>query len=101
MAPELRQRIAHKKRPSAAALDTEVTEISNDDTLNFNHFTVHVVAVNHLPVRNAFGFIYVISDARFAISVDTTYCPELIGAAKDVDMLVHEVLIHRELPIIE
>ena len=77
-APELRQRTAHENRPSAAALDTEVTEISNHNTLNFNHITVHVFAVNRLPVPNAFGFIFDISDARLAISGDTTYCPALI-----------------------
>ena len=62
---------------------------------------MHVVAVNHLPVRNAFGFIFKITDARLAISGDTTYCSALIRAAKGADMLVHEVLIHREIPIIE
>ena len=62
---------------------------------------MHVVAVNHLPVRNAFGFIFKITDARLAISGDTTYCSALTRAAKGADMLVHEVLIHREIPIIE
>ncbi len=100
-APELTQRVAHEKRPSAAALETEVTEISDGDTLNFKHITVKVVEVNHLPVRHAFGFIFETSNARLAISGDTTYCPALIKAAKNVDMLVHEVLIHRELPIID
>ncbi len=100
-APELSQRVAHEKRPSAAALETEVTEISDGDTLNFKHITVNVVEVNHLPVRHAFGFIFETSNARLAISGDTTYCPALIKAARNVDMLVHEVLIHRELPIIE
>ena len=100
-APELRQRIAHEKRASTAALDTEVTEISKSDTLNFNHIKVHVIDVNHLPVRNAFGFIFETSDARVAISGDTTYCPALIRAAEGVDMLIHELLIHCEFPIIE
>jgi ribonuclease Z len=62
---------------------------------------VHVVAVNHLPVRHAFGCIFKTSDPRLAFCGETTYCPALIRSAKGVDMLVHEVLIHRELPIIE
>ena len=99
--PELSQRIAHEKRPSTRALETEVTEISDGDKLNFKHITVHVVKVNHQPVRHAFGFLFETSNARLAISGDTTYCPALIKAARNVDMLVHEVLIHRELPIIE
>lgn len=100
-APELKQRIAHEKRSSIEALNIEIEEISGGDTLNFGDMTVRVVAVNHLPVRHAFGFIFETSDARLAISGDTTYCPALIEAAKGVDMLLHEVLIHRELPIIE
>ena len=100
-APELKQRIAHEKRSSIEALNIEVEEISGGDTLNFGDMTVRVVAVNHLPVRHAFGFIFETSDARLAISGDTAYCPALIEAAKGVDMLLHEVLIHRELPIIE
>ncbi len=91
----------HEKRASTAALDTEVTEISKSDTLNFNHIKVHVIDVNHLPVRNAFGFIFETSDARVAISGDTTHCPALIRAAEGVDMLIHELLIHCEFPIIE
>ncbi len=99
--PELDQRIAHEKRPSIAALNVEVIEIAGGDTLQFTDMKVDVVAVNHLPVKHAFGFIFETSSARLAISGDTTYCPALIEAARNCDMLLHEVLIHRELPIIE
>ncbi|NQU58690.1 MAG: MBL fold metallo-hydrolase [Rhodospirillales bacterium] len=100
-APELEQRIAHEKRPSIAALSVEVNEIAGGDTLHFGDMRVRVVAVNHLPVRHAFGFIFEHAAARLAISGDTTYCPALIEAAQGVDMLLHEVLIHRELPILK
>ncbi len=100
-APELEQRIAHEKRPSIAALNVEVIEIADGQSLHFGETVVHVVAVNHLPVRHAFGFIIQAQGARLAISGDTTYCPALIEAAQGVDMLLHEVLIHRELPVVE
>jgi ribonuclease Z len=99
-APELEQRIAHEKRPSIAALDVEVVEIADGENFEFGDMTLTVVAVNHLPVRHAFGFIFETAAARLAISGDTTYCPALIDAAQDVDILLHEVLIHRELPVI-
>lgn len=99
--PELDQRIAHEKRPSIDALTVDVQEISGSDTLKFGDMSVQVVAVNHLPVKHAFGFVFETPAARLAISGDTTYCPALIEAAKGCDMLLHEVLIHRELPVIE
>lgn len=98
--PELEQRIDHEKRPSIAALNVDVVEIEAGQRLDFGDMSVRVVAVNHLPVRHAFGFIFETAAARLAISGDTTYCPALIEAARDVDLLLHEVLIHRELPVI-
>lgn len=99
--PELKQRMAYEKRPSNVALNVEVIEIAGGQTLSFGHMNVHVVAVNHLPVAHAFGFVFQTPKARLAISGDTTYCPALIEAAQGVDLLLHEVLIHRELPIIK
>jgi ribonuclease Z len=99
--PELKQRIAHEKRPSVDALDVMVVEISDGDILRFGDMNVTAVAVNHLPVKHAFGFVFQNADTRLAISGDTTYCPALIEAAQGCDMLLHEVLIHRELPVIE
>jgi ribonuclease Z len=100
-APELEQRINYEKRPSIAALDIDVHEISDGETLDFGDMHVEVIAVNHLPVRHAFGFIFTKNAARLAISGDTAYCPALIEAAQGVDILLHEVLIHRELDVVE
>ena len=59
---------------------------------------VTAVEVDHYPVYPAFGFLFETSEARFAISGDTTYCPELIEATKGVDVLVHEVYVHHGWP---
>jgi ribonuclease Z len=99
--PELDQRTAHEKRPSAAALTVQVEEIAGGDVLQFGAIDVSVVAVNHLPVKHAFGFVFEGPNSRLAISGDTTYCPDLIDAAQGCDILLHEVLIHRELPVID
>lgn len=100
-AAELKQRIAHERRPSTVGLEIEAHEITGGDRLEFGNLTVSAVDVDHQPVRHAFGFIFEDSDERLAISGDTTYCPALIKAAAGVDMLLHEVFIHREMPVIE
>ncbi len=100
-AAELKQRIAHEMRPSTVGLEIDVQEISGGDRLDFGDLSVTVVDVDHRPVRHAFGFIFEGGAEKLAISGDTTYCPALIDAAKGVDMLLHEVFIHREMPVIE
>jgi ribonuclease Z len=93
--PEFKQRIAHEKRSSAAGLGAEVVEIKAGEVFRAGEMTVSAVKVDHYPVRPAFGFLFETPEARLAISGDTTYCPELIEAARGVDVLVHEVYIHR------
>ncbi len=103
--PELEQRIAHEKRPSAAALEVEVTEIAGGEILRFGaaatEVEVEAVEVDHAPVENAFGFVAGDGAATLAISGDTTYCRNLIEAATGADVLVHEVFIHREMKVVE
>jgi ribonuclease Z len=98
--PELSQRIAHEKRPSTAALQVEVTEISGGEVLAFDGLEVRVVEVDHKPVRHAFGFVFEAAGQKLALSGDTRRCAALIEAARDADLLVHEVFVHREMPVI-
>ncbi len=97
---ERAQRIAHERRPSTAALEVEVEEISGGMTLDFDSIKVDVVDVNHQPVEHAFGFVFRSANAQVAISGDTTWCPALIDAAKGVDLLVHEVFMHHEMKVV-
>jgi len=99
--PELKQRIAHELRPSTAALEVEVTEIEPGQSFDFAGMTVKVVPVEHQPIKHAYGFVFEDGESKIAISGDTTYCPALIEAAKDADILVHEVFIHHEMKVIE
>jgi ribonuclease Z len=98
--PELSQRIAHEKRPSTAALQVEVTEISGGEVLAFDGLEVRVVEVDHKPVRHAFGFVFEATGQKLALSGDTRRCAALIEAARDADLLVHEVFVHREMPVV-
>lgn len=101
--PELEQRIAHEKRPSTAALEVEVTEIAGGETLRLGALAVDVVEVEHKPVRHAYGFV--LRDGggqgpRIAMSGDTRRCAALIEAARGAEVLVHEVFVHREMPVV-
>jgi ribonuclease Z len=92
--PELEQRIAHEKRPSTAALAVEVTEIAAGEIFALGDVTVEAVAVDHLPVKYAFGFVFAAAGRRLVFSGDTARCPALIAAARGADVLVHECFIH-------
>ncbi len=102
--PELEQRIAHEARPSTAALEVEVTEIESGQRLEIGGFSVQVVEVEHQPVKQAFGFVFAPAGGqgpRIVLSGDTRRCADLIAAARGAEVLVHEVMVHREMPVIE
>ncbi len=102
--PELEQRIAHEARPSTAALKVEVTEIEAGQQLEIGGFGVQVVEVEHRPVKQAFGFVFAPAGGRgprIVLSGDTRRCAALVAAARGADVLVHEVMVHREMPVIE
>lgn len=98
--PELDLRVAHERRPSTRALEIEVTEIAPGQNLAFGHLSVYVVEVDHKPVRHAYGFVFSAGGRRIAFSGDTRRCLGLIEAARGADILVHEVFIHREMPVV-
>ncbi len=103
--PELDQRIAHEERPSTAALDVEVEEIDPGDApeavIALGGLTVAAFRVDHRPVRHAFGFAFEADGARLVMSGDTRRCAALIEAARGADLLLHEVFVHRDMPIVE
>jgi len=91
-------RIAHEQRPNTAGLDVDVEEITDGRALEIGDTLIKTVEVNHKPVPHAFGFVFESGGEKVVISGDTTYCPALIAAARDADLLVHEVFMHREMP---
>ena len=91
---ELEQRIAHEVRPSTAALEIDVTEIGQGEVLRLDDLVVSAVAVDHLPVRYAFGFVFAAGGKRLVFSGDTAACPAIVEAARGADVLVHECFIH-------
>ncbi len=53
---------------------------------------ITVIGVDHAPVEPAFGYRIDYRGRSVVISGDTTYSPELVAAAKDTDVLLHEAL---------
>ena len=98
--PELDQRIAHERRPSTAALEVEVTEIGPGEVLALGELRAEAFEVDHRPVRHAFGFIFRTPEARLVLSGDTRVCAAVVEAARGADLLVHEVFVHRDLPVV-
>jgi ribonuclease Z len=91
---ELDQRIAHELRPNTIALEAEVTEFAEGEVLTQDGIAVTAFAVDHRPVRDAFGFAFEAEGRRLIFSGDTAPCPSVVAAAKDADVLVHECFIH-------
>ena len=98
---EMEQRIAHERRPSALALQTEVTEIKPGETMEFGAMRLRAVEVDHKPVRHAYGYVFETDEAKLVISGDTRPCDALTEAAQGADLLLHEVFVHREMQPIQ
>jgi ribonuclease Z len=90
-------RIAWECRPSTAGLELEITEFEEGPIFDADGLRISAFKVDHRPVEQAFGFLFETAHARVAFSGDTTVCDRLVSAAKDVDLLVHECFIHREM----
>ena len=99
-APELEQRIAHERRPSTAALEIRVEEIGDGWQARFGGLAVAAFEVDHKPVRHAFGFAFEAAGRRLVFSGDTRPCDSLAAAAEGADLLLNEVFVHREMPVI-
>ena len=91
---ELDQRIAHELRPNTIALEVEVTEFAEGEVMALDGVVVTAFAVDHRPVRDAFGFAFEADGRRLVFSGDTAPCPAVVEAAKGADVLVHECFIH-------
>lgn len=94
---ELRQRIAHELRPSTAALEVDVEEFEDGWILEEKGVRVTAFAVDHQPVKYAYGFSFEAAGRRAVFSGDTRRCEAVVAAARGADLLVHECYVHREM----
>ena len=114
-APERKQRVAWEQRDSDEGLRVEVEELEPGRVLEIGEMRITVIEVEHKPVPHAYGFIFETGRKargkkgaakngmghKVAISGDTRRCPALIKAARGADLLIHEVFVHSDMPVIE
>jgi ribonuclease Z len=74
-----------RERPRVA-----VTEIAEGRILEREGLSVTAFAVEHEPVKPAFGFRLETPERRVVISGDTRPCESLVRHARDADLLIHE-----------
>lgn len=102
---ERAQRIANELPPSTKALEIDVEEIEPGDdpeqVFDMDGLTIAAFRVDHRPVRHAFGFVCETPSERLVVSGDTRRCDTLINAARGADLLLHEVFIHRDMPVVD
>ena len=96
--PERVQRIAFEQRTSITGLELEPHEITGGDRITIAGREIGVVEVDHGPVAPAFGFAFHADGQKVVHSGDTARCDALIEAGQGADLLVHEVMIHRDAP---
>ena len=70
----------------------DVTEVADSWTESAGPFKVTAFAVEHGRVKYAFGYRVDLEHGAVAFSGDTSRCENLVRHAKDVDVLVHEVI---------
>ena len=71
---------------TAHAVNKAGVVMTNDDV------KVSACLVRHPPIKQAYAYRFDAKDRSVVISGDTAYAPELAEFAKDVDVLVHEVM---------
>ena len=94
---ELEGRVRHERRPSVDGLDVEITEIGHGACMDIGDMSIEAFEVDHRPMAPAFGFSFKEGDEHLVLSGDTGPCDTLIEAARDCDVLVHDVLLKHEM----
>ncbi len=70
----------------------QATDIKPGVIYSENEIKVTAFLVNHKPVDPAYGFRIDFGERSVVISGDTTFSQSLVDHAKDVDLLIHEII---------
>ncbi|CAD7697621.1 unnamed protein product, partial [Ostreobium quekettii] len=87
------ERFRDNLKAGSAGFDFEVTEIEPGKVASFNGLEVEAVEVRHVIIERAYGYVLRGEGRSVAFSGDTIPVDSLIEAAKDVDLLVHSVIV--------
>ena len=93
-------RVAFEKRPDATGLDIVFEELREGPVADLGDLAVEAFLVDHRPVEPAFGLSLSHAGSRIVFSGDTRLTPSLERAARDCDLLVSEVYIESQMPIV-
>ena len=74
-----------------ADLMPKVVELEDGWSFTRGNWRLVAFAVDHKPVKHAFGFRFELGKQAVVISGDTRMCDNLIKHAQNADLLVHEV----------
>lgn len=96
--PERDQRIAFEQRRSTAGFEIEPHEIADGTVITVGNMEITAIEVDHGPVRPAFGFVFRAGGITVVHSGDTCRSERLVEAGQGADLLVHEVMIHKDTP---
>lgn len=90
-AADLKIRLEGAEQGNKNGWQTEVTETTGGIIFQDSTLTIEAIPVCHGDWEVAFGYKFIHEGKTVAISGDTTYCPALEAAARNADVLVHEV----------
>lgn len=93
-------RIAFEKRPDATGLDIVFEELREGLIPGLGDLAVEAFLVDHRPVEPAFGLSLSHGASRIVFSGDTRLTPSLEKQAQGCDLLVSEVFIDSQMPVV-
>lgn len=93
-------RIAFEKRPDASGLEVVFEELREGPVPGLGDLAVEAFLVDHRPVEPAFGLAFSAGESRIVFSGDTRLTPSLEQAAQGCDLLVCEVFVDSQMPIV-
>jgi ribonuclease Z len=93
-------RIAFEKRPDATGLEVAFEELHEGRVPGLGELAVEAFLVDHKPVEPAFGLSLSHGETRIVFSGDTRLTPALEHAAQGCDLLVSEVFIDSQMPVV-
>ncbi len=90
-------RINYEKRSSTEAFNLKIFEFKQHGKIRIKDVLVEYFAVDHKPVKYAYGFNFFHKNKKITISGDTKPCENLMKFAQNTDLLLHEVFIEGEI----
>ncbi|WP_210201586.1 MBL fold metallo-hydrolase [Bosea sp. CS1GBMeth4] len=93
-------RIAFEKRPDATGLEVAFEELREGRVSGLGGLSIEAFLVDHKPVEPAFGLALSAGGSRIVFSGDTRLTPSLEQAAQGCDLLVCEVFVDSQMPVV-